>query len=187
VGKLIYLLNTSLDGYVETVDKSLDWATVDDELHQWFNDHQRTIDASLYGRGMYETMSYWPTARSDPNATPVMLEYAEIWMNTPRIVFSKSLENVDWNSRLTREEPEAVLESLREEFPGDMEVGGATLASSFIKRGLVDEFQLMVHPVAIGAGTPYFPDSMSRARLRLLETRRFESGVVYLRYGRQVE
>jgi dihydrofolate reductase len=188
VGKLIYTLNVSLDGYVETADKSLDWTFVDDELHQWFNDQMRTIDASLYGRGLYETMApYWPTAKSDADATPVMREFADIWLDTPRFVFSRSLDSVDWNSRLVRDEPDAALERIRDEFKGDLEVGGATLAASFMKLGLVDEFHLLVHPVAIGAGTPYFPESGPQLRLRLLETRRFESGVVYLRYGRQDE
>jgi dihydrofolate reductase len=188
MGKLIYMLNVSLDGYVETADKSLDWATVDDELHQWFNDNMRTIAASLYGRGLYETMAdYWPTAKSDPEATPVMREYAEIWLDTPRFVFSRSLESVDWNSRLVRDEPAAALRAIRDEFKGDLEVGGATLAASFIERGLVDEFCLIVHPVAIGAGTPYFPAVASQLRLKLLDQNRFESGVVSLRYGRHDE
>jgi dihydrofolate reductase len=193
MSKVIYTLNVTLDGYVETPDKSLDWGVVDDELHQWFNGEMRTLDASLYGRGLYETMSaYWPTAKSDPDATTAMLEYADIWLNTPRIVFSKSLDHVDFNSRLSRENIVDALPAIKEEFPGNLEVGGATLAGSLIKQGLVDEFRMVLHPVAIGAGTPYFPPLTSQIPMRLVETKRFQSGVVFLRYeaaysGRQEE
>ena len=94
MGKLIYEMNVSLDGYVETVDKDLGWGIVDEEIHTWFNDQTRAVDASIYGRGMYETMaSYWPTATSDPEATPAMVDFANIWVPMPKIVFSSSL---DW-------------------------------------------------------------------------------------------
>ena len=98
MGKLVYSLNVSLDGFVETVDHSLDWAVVDDELHTWFNEQTRTLDASLYGRRMYELMSaYWPRAESDPSATEPMLDFARIWNAMPKIVFSTTLGSVDWN------------------------------------------------------------------------------------------
>lgn len=186
VGKLIYLLNVSLDGFVETPDHSLDWTVVDEELHQWFNDQTRGLSASLYGRRLYELMAdYWPTGDSDPQATAAEREFAAIWRDMPKIVFSSTLEKVDWNSRLVRggdigEE----LDRLRGEFDGDLDVGGATLAASFIRRRLVDEFRLVVHPVVIGSGTPFFPPDMDRTSLRLKETRVFDSGVTYLGYER---
>ena len=84
MGRLIYSLNVSLDGFVETVDRRLDWATVDDELHAWFNDQARSLDASHYGRRMWELMAgYWPTAESDPAATKATREFARIWRATP--------------------------------------------------------------------------------------------------------
>jgi dihydrofolate reductase len=184
MGKLIYMLNVSLDGFVETPDKSLDWATVDEELHSWFNDRAREVDASLYGRRMYELMAgYWPTADSDPNSSPVEVEFAQIWQDTPRIVFSKTLESADWNSRLVRGGVEEETARLRKEFDGDLDVGGATLAASFIRAGLIDEYCLVVHPVVIGAGTPFFPEVEAPLRLKEIETHRFESGVVMLRYA----
>jgi dihydrofolate reductase len=184
LGRLVYTLNVSLDGYVETADRSLDWATVDDELHSWFNDHHRALDASLYGRRLYELMNaHWPNAHADPDATDVMLEYAQIWNATPKVVFSRSLDRVEGNARLARGDIRDELGRLREEFPGVLEVGGATLAASFIREGLVDEFCMVVHPVAIGGGTPYWPADMPRATLRLIETIRFDSGVVALRYS----
>lgn len=184
MGKLIYSLNVSLDGYVETPDHSLDWATVDDELHTWFNDQARGLDASLYGRRMYGLMAgYWPTAASDPSATDAMLDFARIWAETPKIVFSSTLDTVDWNSRLVRGDVGDELARLRSEFSGDLDVGGPTLASEFIRRGLVDEYRLLIHPVILGAGTPFFPKLDDPVRLQLTETRTFASGVVYLGYA----
>jgi dihydrofolate reductase len=184
MGKLIYLMNVSLDGYVETPDHSLDWANVDEELHTWFNEQERATDASLYGRRLYEVMAaHWPTAESDPSATDYTVDFARIWNAKPKIVFSKTLDKVDWNSRLVRRDPAEELDRLKAEFPGDLDVGGPTLASAFIRRGLVDEYRLLVHPVILGAGTPFFPPLEKPTGLRLLETRTFASGAVYLGYA----
>ena len=184
MGKLIYSLNVSLDGFVETVDHSLDWAVPDDELHTWFNDQSRTLDASLYGRRLYEVMAaYWPTAESDPAATEPMLEFARIWNATPKIVFSTTLDSVGPGCRLVAGDVGDRLAELRSEFIGDLDVGGPKLASAFIERGLVDEYRLLVHPVVLGSGTPFFPALTVPIGLRLLETRTFESGVMYLGYG----
>ncbi|HET8568094.1 MAG TPA: dihydrofolate reductase family protein [Candidatus Limnocylindria bacterium] len=184
MGKLIYAMNVSLDGYVETPDHRVDWGIVDEELHTWFSDRARALDASLYGRRLYEVMSaYWPTAESDPSATPAMLEFARIWNQMPKIVFSTTLRAVQWNSRLVSGDVADELSRVRAEFPGDLEVGGPTLAAAFIRRGLVDEYQLLVHPVILGAGTPFFPRLDRPIPLELFETRRFVSGVTYLGYA----
>lgn len=183
MGKLIYCLNTSLDGFIETVDHRLDWATVDDETHRWFNEREAALDASLYGRRVYEVMSaYWPTAGSDPEATGPMLEFARIWNAMPKIVFSTTLDSVGPNCRLVAGDVGEHLAVLRSEFQGDLGVSGATLAAEFIERGLVDEYKIVIHPVILGAGTPLFPALKDRIGLRLLETRTFTSGVVYLGY-----
>lgn len=184
MGKLIYSMNVSLDGFVETPDHGLDWATVDDELHTWFNDQLRTLDGSLYGRRMYELMAeYWPTGEDDPSATDAMLEFARIWKPMPKIVFSSSLEQVQHNSRLVRGDVGAVLEDLRQEFDGDLDVGGPNLAGQFVRRGLVDEYRLVIHPVVLGAGTPFWPEVDAPVRLRLVETRAFASGAELLTYA----
>ena len=184
MGKLIYTMNVSLDGFVETPEHGLDWTKIDDELHAWFNDELRTIDASLYGRRLYEVMSaYWPTAESDPAATDVTIDFARIWNAKPKIVFSSSLASVDYNSRLVTGDVADELARLRREFDGDLEVGGPGLASGFIRRGLVDEYRLVVHPVILGAGTPFFPPLESPLPLRLIETKQFASGVTYLGYA----
>jgi dihydrofolate reductase len=177
VGKLIYSLNVSLDGFAETQDHSLEWANVDEELHTWFNDHARTLQASLYGRRMYELMAaYWPSGEDDPAATDAMREFSRIWKPMPKVVFSSSLEEVDHNGRLVRGDVGSVLAQLRREFDGDLDVGGPDLAGQFVRRGLVDEYRLVVHPVVLGAGTPFWPELDAPLRLRLTETRTFTSG-----------
>ena len=185
MGKVIYLMNVSLDGFVETPDHSLDWAIVDDEIHAWFNDEIREAGAFVYGRRLYEVMAaYWPTAESDPAATPVMLEFARIWNPKPKVVFSSKLSSVESNSRLASGDVGEELERMRSEIDGDLQIGGPTLAGEFIRHGLVDEYRLVVHPVILGAGTPFFPRREQPIGLRLMETRRFASGVVYLGYER---
>jgi dihydrofolate reductase len=184
MGKLIYSLNVSLDGFIETPDHALEWATFDEELLGWFNEQTRMLEASLYGRRMYELLAaYWPTAADDPAATEETREFARIWNPIPKIVFSTSLDRVDHNARLVRGDVAEVLQTIRAEFQGDLDVSGADLAGQFVRRGLVDEFQLMIHPVVLGAGTPYWPRLDGPLRLRLTETRRFASGVVLATYA----
>ncbi|MGQ0608678.1 MAG: dihydrofolate reductase family protein [Chloroflexota bacterium] len=177
MGKLIYSLNVSLDGYSAAPDGGLEWALVDDELHAWFNDMVRSLDASLYGRRMYEVMAaYWPTGEEDPSATESMREFSRIWKPMPKIVFSSSLEHVEHNSRLVRGDVGAVLDGLRREFDGDIDVGGPNLAGQFVRRGLVDEYRLVIHPVVLGAGTPFWPEVDPPLRLRLSDTSTLASG-----------
>jgi len=183
VGRLIYLMNVSLDGFVETPEHSLDWTIVDDELHSWFNDRERETEVDLYGRRLWEVMTaYWPTGETNPASTEPMREFARIWNATQKVVFSTELESVGHGARLARGDVGEQLAKLREEFSGDMEVGGPTLAAQFIERGLVDVFRLVVHPVILGAGTPFFPPLASPISLRHTESRTFASGVMYLGY-----
>jgi dihydrofolate reductase len=184
MGKVIFLMNVSLDGYIETPDHSLDWTITDDELHTWFNERLRSTEVSVYGRRLFEVMNaHWPTADSDPTATGPMLEFGRIWNAKPKVVVSSSMQAAPPGWRLTSGDPETILEELRRDFSGDLEIGGPTLAAGFIRRGLVDEYELVVHPVILGGGTPFFPDLERPAGLRLLETRTFSSGVVYLGFA----
>ncbi len=182
-GKLIYSMAVSLDGFINTPDRSLDWVQVDEELHSFFNDEAREVSAFLYGRRMYEVMiDYWPTAEEDPEATPAMVEFARIWKPKPKVVFSTSLERVEWNSRLVRGDVVAEVTRLKTRPGFDMSVGGPTTAALLLQAGLIDECRLFIQPVVIGAGTPFFPQLENRVAMRLLETRMFGSGVTYLRY-----
>ena len=184
MGKLIYSLNVSLDGFAARPDGGLDWANVDAELHTWFNDQSRELAASLYGRRMYELMSaYWPNAESDPSANDVERDFARIWNAMPKIVFSHTLESVEWNSRLVRGDVDEELTRVRGDLDGDLDVGGPTLAAEFIRRGLVDEYRLLVHPVILGTGLPFFPQLDSPIHLRQVDSHTFRSGVTYLAFA----
>jgi dihydrofolate reductase len=183
--KVIYSMGVSLDGFIEGPNRELDWSTPDEELHSFWNDQAREIGTSLYGRRMYELMAdFWPTADEDPSAPDYLVEFARIWKDTPKIVFSTTLDKVDWNSRLVTDNIAEEVTKLKAQPGKDIDVGGATLASTLIRLGLIDEYRPVVHPVLLGGGTPFFPALDNAISLRLVETRRFGSGVVYLRYQR---
>jgi dihydrofolate reductase len=142
MGRVIHSMSVSLDSFVETTGRSLDWVQVDEELHSFFNDEAREASAFLYGRRMYELMTdYWPTGESDPSATPAMVEFARIWKDKPKIVFSRTLDSVDWNSRLVHDDPAEEVARLKAQPGFDMSVGGPTLASTLMRHGLIDEFR----------------------------------------------
>ncbi len=184
--KVIYWMMTSLDGFVATPDGGLDWVIVDEEIHRFSNEQVRSMGALLYGRRMYELMvASWPHADEDPSAPAFIAEFARIWRPKPKIVFSKSLKQVEWNSRLVKGDLAEEVARLKAEPGDDLSVSGPTLAAAFMQRGLIDEYRLLVNPIVLGSGIPYFPPLDHTVRLRLLETQRFESGVEYLRYERQ--
>jgi dihydrofolate reductase len=183
--KVIYSMSVSLDGFIEAPSGDLSWSYPDQELHKHFNDREREIDVHFYGRRLYENMaSFWPTADENPAAPASEIEYARIWKNMPKIVFSKTLDQVGWNSRLVRGDIAGEVNKLKQ-LPGkDMSVGGAELASSFMQLGLIDEYWLYLHPVVLGSGKPMFRQLRDKIDLQLVETRTFGHGVVLLRYQR---
>ena len=130
---------------------------------------------------------YWPPVDADPAAPGYALEFARIWKDKPKIVFSKTLERVEWNSRLVRDKVGEEIARLKAQPGQDMEVSGPTIAASLMRLGLIDEYRPVVHPVVLGRGTPCFPALDSAIKLRLVETRRFGTGVVYLCYQRSEE
>ena len=183
--KLIYSMGVSLDGFIAGRGGEIDWSAPDDELHRFHNRRVQELGAHFCGRRLYETMVYWETADDEnPSAPEHELEFARIWKDTPKIVFSKTLEKVEGNSRLVRDVVAEEIAELKEQPGEDLAVGGAGLASTFIKLGLVDEYRLFVSPVILGGGTPYFPALDERISLELVETRTFGSRVVYVRYER---
>lgn len=183
MGKLIYGLNVSVDGYIADAQGKIDWADPSEELQRYWNDFEREIAMSFYGRRLYELMSaYWPTADKAPDATPLVVDFACLWREVPKVVFSHTLESVDWNSRLERGDPVEVVTKLKAETDGALDVAGATLAAPIVQAGLVDEYLMLVAPTAVGGGTPFFPTLPSWISLRLLENRTFPGGTVLLRY-----
>jgi dihydrofolate reductase len=182
--KLIYSMGVSLDGFIAGPGGEIDWGAPDEELHRFHNQQTREIGAHLCGRKLYEVMVYWETADQNPSAPEHVLEFARIWKDLPKIVFSKTLEKVEGNARLLRDGVAEEVAKLKEQPGKDLAVGGAGLASTLIKLGLVDEYRLFVSPVVLGGGTPYFPALDERINLELVETQTFGSRVVYVRYRR---
>ena len=176
-------MHVTLDGYIEGPGGDLSWSTPDVELHQYFNDLERRIDLSLYGRGLYENMAgYWPNADQDPSASPVELEYAKIWCAQPRIVFSTTLQEAAWAERIVRENVAEEVRRLKEQPGGLISVGGAGLAASLSQMGLIDEYWLYIHPVLLGRGKPMFGPLEEKIDLELVETQRIGARVLMLRY-----
>ena len=183
--KVIYGMMVSLDGFVAGPNEEIDWILIDEELHKYVNDQERAVDTYLYGRRMYELMAgFWPTADADPAAPDYIVEFAHIWKKMPKVVFSKTLEHVEWNASLVREKVAEEVTKLKDQPGKDLEVGGAELASTLMRLGMIDEYWLYIQPVILGSGTRMFPVLEDRISLRLVETRTFASGVVFLRYER---
>jgi dihydrofolate reductase len=180
--KVIYSMGPSLDGYIARPGGDIDFTAPDEELHRFHNERIRELGGHLLGRRLYETMVYWETADQDPAATEVSLEFARIWQALPKIVFSKTLETVEGNSRLVRDGVAEEVARLKEQDGKDLGVGGAGLAGSLAKLGLIDEYLLFVYPVIVGGGTPFFPALEEPINLELVQTRTFGSRVLYMRY-----
>lgn len=180
--KVIYMTSLSLDGYIDAAIGDQNWAIPDEELHRHFNDLEKEIDTHLYGRQMYELMAaYWPTADQNPSAPPYEIDYARIWKAVPKVVFSRSLEEVGWNSRLVKDDARAEVARLKA-LPGkDMSVGGLTLASDLADAGLIDEYRLYFVPILLGSGKTAFAKLRQRVQLLPVETYTFHSGTILLR------
>jgi dihydrofolate reductase len=178
-----YSMGISLDGYIVGPDGSFDWTPPDKEVFRFWIDEIRAVGVHLLGRRLYETMLYWETADHDPSLGDAELEWAALWKPLPKVVFSTTLSAVQGNARLASGGLAEEIERLRAE-PGEGEIaiGGATLAAEVAALGLIDEYRVMVYPVLVGGGIPYFPQRERRVDLELVETRTFSSRVVYLRY-----
>jgi dihydrofolate reductase len=186
MGNVTLWMQMSLDGYAAGPNGEFDWPVVGDEVHQYFNEQLAEVDSFLYGRRVYEGMaSFWPIAHTIPSSTPRHLEYAEIWKPMPKVVFSRTLDTADWNTRVVSQNVAAEVATLKEQ-PDSTHVlfGGADVVSTFIREDLVDEYRLFVHPVVLGGGTSVFPDVDARAALTLVESRVFDDAVVALHYRR---
>ncbi|WP_439656482.1 dihydrofolate reductase family protein [Lentzea sp. HUAS TT2] len=175
---IITMASISLDGFMEGPDHDLSWHVVDDELHEHFNTGLARMSRFIDGRRNHETMvETWPHTDAHPEWPRPMHDFGRIWRDMPKIVYSRTLETIDWNTTVQRE---IVPDEIRA-LPGDSMVGGAQLVGSFFEHGLIDEVRLYLNPVAIGAGTPFFKQPIA---LALKSTRAFGSGVVELVYGR---
>jgi len=183
--KVILFVQVSLDGFFAGPKKELDWSMVDDELHAHVNAVLKTMGGFLSGRVAYELMAeYWPTADADPASSPAIKEFAAIWRNMPKVVYSKTLTSVGWNTTIARDVVREEVEALKLQAKGDLIVGGGDLGAVFMAQDLIDEYRIYVHAIRIGEGKRLFPPSKETVLLRLAETRTFGNGVVLLRYER---
>ncbi|HEX6872638.1 MAG TPA: dihydrofolate reductase family protein [Micromonosporaceae bacterium] len=183
--KIVLTMSISADGFIEGPNREIDWHLVDDELHYHFNEQLRGMGAFLSGRTTYELMAgFWPTADADPASTPPMVEFAGIWRDKPKFVFSRTLPQAGWHTTIMRDVKVEQIEALKSQPGGDLALGGAELAAAFRELDLIDEYRVYVHPVLIGRGKPLFQPTDRRTPLQLIETRTFGNGVVMLHHRR---
>ena len=179
---LIVSMNVSLDGYIEAEGQDDgSWLRIDDEVHAAFNELAAGAAAFLYGRKVYDVMiPYWPDAVSDASKPAHEREYGRIWMEKPKVVFSTTLQETRWKTRVVAAgAADEVARLKRESSDYLLCYGGAQFVSDLQDRGLVDEYALFVHPNALGTGVPFF---RRRVELRLSDVRRFQGGTLALRY-----
>ena len=179
MAKLIYITNTSLDGYVEDETGAFDWVNPE-QVFGFITELIRPIGTYLYGRRLYETMAYWhaPAAGSPPEH----LDFARVWQTAEKIVFSRTLTGVTApNTRVERDFDREAIRTLEQESARDINIGGAELAGLALDADLVDECHLFLNPLIVGGGKPAFRAALRR-NLELLETRRFGTGVIHVRY-----
>ncbi|TCC25234.1 dihydrofolate reductase family protein [Kribbella speibonae] len=181
--KLIYGMNVTIDGYIAATGDDIGWSAPSDELFQWWLERELASGLSLYGRKVWEGMSaYWPTGDQQPDATAAQIEFARNWRDTPKVVFSSTIDKVDWNTRLVTGDAIAEITRLRAEDGDPMSIAGATLAAAVMRAGLIDEYQVVTHPVLVGGGTPFFTALDSWVNLDPVERRTFPGGVLLTRY-----
>lgn len=182
MANLIYAINSSLDGYIADENGNFDWTEPSEDAHAFFNDLQRSVGTSLFGRRMYETMSVWDSFLLD-DLSEVEREFAEAWRATDKVVYSSTLDAVpEPRTRLERTFDPEVVQTMKDQADRDLSIGGAGLAAEAIRAGLVDRYILRLIPTIVGGGTPALPDA-ARVDLALNTTRRFDDGSVLVDYS----
>jgi dihydrofolate reductase len=175
----------TLDGFFEGPNKELDWHIVDEEFNEYAIDLLSNVDALLFGRVTYQLMAdYWPAAATNPSTSKGDLEIADKMNNLPKIVFSKTLQEVQWNnSRLVKENIAEEISKIKQQPGKDMVIfGSGSIVSTFMQLGLIDEYRIIVNPIVLGSGEPLFKGINDKQNLKLLKTRVFSSGIVILFY-----
>ena len=180
--KVVFFMLISLDGFFEGPDRNINWHNVDEEFNQFAIEQLNTVDTLLFGRVTYEGMaSYWPTPTAVANDPVVAGKINSL----PKIVFSQSLSDVKWeNTRLIKEKFIEEVNKLKQQPGKDLIIfGSSDLAVTFIENGLIDEYRIMVNPVALGGGKSLFKGIHNKLQLKLLKTKTFKSGNVLLYYA----
>lgn len=181
MGRMIYGMMQSLDGYIAGAPGRPGLSPPGEALHRVFNEQMKRTAVAVYGRTMYEIMRAWDTLDTDPKSLPVMVDFAKAWQKVPKIVVSTTLRAVGANARLISNDVEAQLRQLKNETDGLIDVSGSGLAASLGRMGLIDEYRLYLHPVVLGGGKPFFKEGLP-LNLRLIGTEAHPEGVVMLKY-----
>jgi dihydrofolate reductase len=179
--KIIVFENVTLDGFMAGPNGELDWAIRDDEVTQYSKGGQASTDMFLFGRVTYEMMaSFWPTPAGE-TTNPV---FAEFLNNTPKIVFSTTLQTADWqNTEVSNELNKDEILKLKQQHGKNMMIfGSGTIVEQLTNLGLIDEYQLMVNPVILGKGKSLFKGIKERINMKLVKTKTFSNGIVLLQY-----
>jgi len=180
---LIYSMSVSVDGFIADREGAFGWSVPSEEQFRFHVAEVRELGGFLCGRKLYETMLGWETDPSLRDNEPGAA-FAEVWCALPKVVFSRTLDNVQGNARLAEaslaEEAAAALAATDK----DVGIGGAGLAAAAIELGLVDELRMFRNPVVVGGGTPFLPPVSEAVALDLVETRTFGARVTYERYRR---
>lgn len=185
---LIWLMHTSVDGFVAGPNGELDWAgaNMDDELWQDVWDLLGTVDMALFGRRTYQDFeNYWPVVGRNLSSAKNELDFSRWIDRTAKTVASTTLKKLDWeNSALLNDNVAEAVSRMKGQ-PGNnlLLFGSPGLASHLMSDNLIDELRIDVHPLTLGMGRPLFKDGTGRHKLRLVQTRTFRSGVVGLRYN----
>jgi dihydrofolate reductase len=183
MAKLIYDSMCSLDGFTADAQGNFDFAMPDAEVHRFVNDYLRSIGTYLFGRRMYEVMTFWDSVDENTELPDYVMEYTGIWQATDKIVYSRTVtEPAGPRTRIERRFDVPTVKELKAASAHDIGIGGPTLASHALRAGIVDEIRMLVTPVLLGSGLHLFPAEV-RQNLELIDERRFASGVVYLSYA----
>jgi len=190
MGKLIYLMTTSLDGFVADENGNFDWARPSEEVHAFVDDLLRNVGTILMGRNLYETMKVWDDIPTEGTGGPMdgpsqaMNDYAKIWRAANKVVYSTTLNEVTIaNARLERSFDPLTIQKLVAASDKDFDIGGPHLVAEAIRAGIVDEYHQFIAPLMIGSGNHWLPKDVT-TKLKLVETRQFANGFAYLHYSK---
>ena len=183
--KVIFLIHVTLDGFVAGPNGEMDWIIYNDEIEKYSHDLHDTTDAAIYGRTTYQMMEgYWPHVLDDPSSSTGDRNHA-LWLeDATKIVVSKTLDSVQWkNTVLIQDNIAEEMNKIKRQPGKDLWLlGSPTLAQTFMRLGLIDEYRINVNPVILGSGKPLFDDLDNPLPLKLIEAKAFKDDVVALRY-----
>ncbi|KMK77876.1 hypothetical protein AB990_04585 [Alkalihalobacillus pseudalcaliphilus] len=175
----------SLDGYVEDQNGNIDWSQPDEDVFHFILELEKRIDTHIYGRKTYENMAaYWPNVLTDHTASKADKEWANMWVNAQKIVFTRASHvSLQEHTRIATLMEEELID-LKKQRGQAISLGGASIAETFMEEGYIDEFQLFIFPLLLGSGKPMFPIQKHTQKLKLVETKTFNTGVQFLHYAK---